>query len=79
MIYMLMISKPAAFHDKAVRGVVLYRGAKVEIPDLPSSFPDNFDYFGALLASSAPPPQTPRDWCDFCPITEADCQERVIP
>ncbi|MCK4521937.1 MAG: PD-(D/E)XK nuclease family protein [Nanoarchaeota archaeon] len=76
MIYMYLLSK-GKFSGKQSKGVVIYKDKKIEIPNLPENFEDNFNFFVNVLSSPKPPTKNPGADCKFCSITKNDCSERV--
>ena len=76
MVYMYLLSK-GEFHGKQSKGVVIYKDKKIEIPNLPENFEDNFNFFVNILSSPKPPTKNHGADCKFCSITKNDCSERV--
>ncbi len=77
MIYMYALSRLPEFREKQFSGVVLYKDGPCEIPELPTSFTSNLDYFVQLLADKIPAVRVPGFSCQFCSITSEDCAERM--
>jgi len=77
MIYMYGLSTYQRFASSRIRGTVVYRDERVEIPYLPDTFGSDLSYFADLLAEDTPPERQPGQNCEFCNIAEVDCPERV--
>lgn len=76
MIYMFALSTYPRFAKKRIRGVVVYRQRRIDIPCLPEDFADQISYFTELLVSDGPAVKGPGRDCRFCRITSADCPDR---
>ena len=76
MIYMYLLSNTEP-SKKQIKGVVMYKDKKIEIPYLPKDFEENFNFFVDILSSQTPPTKNPGNSCRFCKITKNDCPERV--
>lgn len=76
-IYMLALSRMSAFAQKTIRGVVVYKEDRLDVPPISDSFIENFNYFVDLLAGDEEPMKVPsKNDCRFCKITRNDCEER---
>ena len=77
MLYMYALERDPGTAGKSIRGAVIYKHSRRDIPYLSNSFASNFDYFARLLAGTDEMPKAPGRDCAFCPILREDCPERV--
>jgi hypothetical protein len=77
MIYMYGLSTYPQFAAARIRGTVIYRDDRVEIPQLPETFATDLTYFAGLLAAGEEPERQPGDDCAFCNIALVDCSDRL--
>lgn len=77
MIYMYGLSTYPQFARSRIRGMVVYRDDRVEIPYLPEQFESDLIYFAQLLAAGDAPQREPGPDCSFCNIAAVDCPERI--
>jgi hypothetical protein len=76
MIYMYGLATYPQYRDSRIRGMVVYRDERVEIPYLPEHFAGDLTYFANLLAVDTEPPRQPGPECEFCNIAAIDCPDR---
>jgi hypothetical protein len=77
MIYMYGLSTYPQFARSRIRGAVIYRDDRVEIPYLPEHFESDLTYFAQMLAAGEMPLRQPGPDCSFCTIAAIDCPERI--
>ena len=77
MIYMYGLATYPQFARSRIRGQVIYRDERVEIPYLPEHFEADLIYFARALATGERPLRQPGPDCSFCSIAAIDCPERV--
>ncbi len=76
MAYMFGFSTYPQYRGIRIRGTLVYRDQRVEIPHLPEEFPDDLAFFVRLLARDEPLVRDPGRDCEFCNITAFDCPDR---
>jgi hypothetical protein len=77
MIYMCGLATYPQFATSRIRGNVVYRDERIEIPYVPAHFAGDLTYFANLLSAAAAPPRQPGPECEFCSIAAVDCPERI--
>lgn len=76
MVYMYGLATYPRYAGLTIRGTVVYRDERVEIPYLPEHFASDLSFFVKLLAGSEPPSREPGHDCAYCRVTSIDCPER---
>ncbi|HEX3721856.1 MAG TPA: PD-(D/E)XK nuclease family protein [Nitrolancea sp.] len=76
MIYMYGLATYPQFATSRIRGTVIYRDERFEIPYLPETFASDLGYFATLLAMDEEPARQPGQDCDYCNIASVDCPDR---
>ncbi len=77
MAYMYGFSTYAQYNARRVRGTLVYRDQRIEIPHLPEDFESDLTFFAALLSRDDPLAKDPGHDCEFCRITAFDCPDRL--
>lgn len=79
-LYYLPRFKPEIFNVEEVKGYLIYRDQKVEIPAsaIDQEFKENLQYFLGILERDEEPSKSPSPQeCQFCDISKMDCPERM--
>ena len=79
MTYMYGLSTYPRYASSTIRGTVVYRDSRVEIPYLPEEFASDLTYFVGLLTRDAPLVKEPGFDCEFCRVSAFDCPDRQGP
>lgn len=76
MIYMYGFSTYPQYKSSRIRGTLVYRDDRIEIPHLPEEFPSDLAFFVELLTRDDPLERQPGPDCQFCRVTAFDCPDR---
>lgn len=76
MAYMYGLSTYPRYASARIRGTLVYKDHRVEVPHLRDDFASDLEFFVGVLSQENAPMREPGDDCEYCKITAFDCPDR---